>query len=81
MKLSSLVFKISLILMCASSLTACKSTDINSLLDHAINSDLRTVQNKNRKHLFCMNIEQPIIFSHKIINKNHVRNQKLVHKN
>jgi len=48
MKLSSLVFKISLILMCASSLTACKSTDINSLLDHAINSDLRTVQNKNR---------------------------------
>ncbi|PAJ76036.1 methyltransferase [Pseudoalteromonas sp. NBT06-2] len=48
MKLLSRVLKNALVLVFASGLTACKSTDINSLLDNSINSDLRSVQNKDR---------------------------------
>jgi len=48
MKLSALISKTAFILIFAFSLTACKSTDINTLLADAINSDLRSQQNKSR---------------------------------
>ena len=48
MKLTLNIVKATLILIFATSLTACKSTDIHSLLDEAVKSDLRSEQNKAR---------------------------------